>query len=205
MNRGELRQFVRDTAVIESTDVTDEILDQYLDEGYLKVVGREQWIFAEAGEHVTADGTYVFEMSTPATSIMDLFTGGQQLRQLSFDRIKTMFEMTPDAGTVSYYAFRQPNHIYVYPILPSGRILDVRFFKALTFPATDTAEPEWEESFHHLLADWCLRRVWEREEDAQLADSYHARFEAGMGEMRAFYGMTTVNEPPAVSTQGGAQ
>ena len=61
--------------------------------------------------------------------------------------------------------------------------------------ASMSASPEWHVSLHDLLVDYGLYRVWEREEYFDEAAKAYGKFIEGIGLMKRFYNMRTIDSP----------
>jgi hypothetical protein len=184
--------------VLNQYQLKDDVLDDYLDEGYRKVFGRAKWPFALRQSSVVPV-LGIIELPEDASSVKAVFVGDQQGREVQIDRMFEMLMFRPETD-IQYWAFSAPNEIMLYPIRRTGSAARVVYYALPAF----TTEIPWASEFHSVLADWVMFRAWEAEENPERSQASRAQFESTMSEMFGYYQLSSVAEPTGVvSVQGG--
>ncbi len=207
MDRDDLRDFVRDTVTVSTSEVDTALLDSYLDEGFGKVAGRAKWPFLVEELHLTLPSfSDSLTLPYPVLDVMSVITDVRKLRELSFPRFRTVEATQMDPGVTRYFAFRTPDRLYFNPAPDYNMAFRAMVHRSLTFPEAEQKDGiPWDEAFHTLIADWALYRVWQEEEDLESAAFYFQAFEDGIGKMVDFYGMSSVSAPPPVTASRGGK
>jgi len=199
MTRVELRQFVRDQAIVNDTEVPDALVDQYLNEGFSRVINRRVWPFAKGSEDLTSvAGQKVYPFVGSPRSIISVLdvTNRFYLRSMPFERFVVADNSYLSSTTTPTDFYFDEAELSLFPVpAVDGDLYTVWYRTAPTFAAGETEEPPWSEGYHTIIADWATSRVWEHEEDMDRADLYRARFESTMMELDRFYNIRTEDRP----------
>ena len=203
MNRGELRQLVRDISRTETHDVSNAVLDTYMAEGYGEVVSHRAWPwgYALAPEVVTLiDGTNEYTLDDSVKRVLAVIETEQRypLTKVSQNDWARTQESIDSTSRPVWYTFAAKT-LFLWPVPATTDTLDVYYYEHPSFGtpgAEDDADiPVFDDAFHTCLVDWSLSRLWEQEEDLEKADDYRQRFEVKLNRMAKFYNTEMIDRP----------
>jgi hypothetical protein len=110
----------------------------------------------------------------------------QELAQLDAD---VMYGGDPPSASEANFFYTWGESVFLLPV-PDTDETDaylVRYYRSATLLSNDTDSPEFDPSFHLILADYSIARVWEREEDIGKMEAADQRFDQGIERMAQFY------------------
>jgi hypothetical protein len=200
MTRAELRQYVRDLTLTQSHEVSDSLVDIFLQEGYFKLVTRHHWSWLHQDPHEFVPGTGVFDLEAfpvhPVIAIYDLAPSvGSNLPLTQITRSEsTFFLRTRPIGRAARFYFVEGQNLYFDPEPNDDEAFVCSYYADDGWDAgPDVVPGRVPEAFHtSILANYAIGRVWERQEDLDKADAYLGRFEMGIIDMTTQE--NTVNE-----------
>ena len=184
-----LRSQVRDMADLDETDLSNTLIDQFAREGFQRIYALERrWpILQETYTFNTVANQREYTISTigdirEIISIVDTSTQGARLTLIDYNQAEQTWLGNLDVAARPYfYSFwdkkiqlwAKPN--IVYP-------MTVRAFRnpVYTWLTDITEDIDLDEFFHAILPYFVLARVYQRQEDAQLAAMYLGTFEEGV-------------------------
>ncbi len=207
MNRGELRQLVRDISRTNVQDVADAVLDRYMDEGYFEVVSNRfwPWTYVQVPETVTMiPDVNEYSLTAAVKRIVAIVEVEQRysLRPVAqSDWVRTQESIRSTSRPI-WFSFTN-SVLYLWPVPASTDTLDVYYHTHPLWASDDAETPPFDETFHSIIADWALVRLWEQEEDFDKSDTYRSRFELKMQRMGQFYN-SEVNERPLIFGGGSS-
>ncbi len=199
MDRLELRTLVRGITRTEEQDVADANLDVYLDEGYSEVVSNREWPWGYSLTPVTVPmivGTNVYTLDDTVKRVLAVIELEQRypLKSVSQSDWARTQESIDSSSRPVWYTFTNKN-LHIWPVPATTDSLDVYYYEHPVWGGTDTDEPVFESSFHTIIADWAMSRLWEQEEDFEKADDYRQRFEVKLARMAKFYNTEMIDRP----------
>lgn len=208
-----IRDYVREQALIETDDWSSTKLDIVINEGYNEVSQRFNWPWLESSNlfSVTAD-QQGYDLSAIAAgseeiariqAIVDVDSRNRLVEigsNEAFQRFGGDFSSSSRAS--EFYIWADQVNLLPIPDTTEADAYKIYYYKKPTVLANDAAEPEWDEQFHYVLAQWCLARVWEREEDYEKGVAWQAKFDAQVERMARYYLDRAVNVPQVVGLRG---
>jgi len=203
VNRGELRQLVRDISRTETHDVSNAVLDTYMAEAYAEVVSHMVWPwgYALTPETVTlVVDQNEYTLDDKVKRVLAVIEKEQRypLTAVSQNDWARTQDSIHSTSRPVWYTFAK-NTLFLWPVPATTDSLDVYFYEhpAWGTPgAPDDADVlPYDEAFHTTIVDWSLSRLWEQEEDLEKADDYRRRFEVKLNRMVKFYNTEMVDRP----------
>lgn len=208
-----IRDYVREQALIETDDWASAKLDIVINEGYREVAQRFDWPFLESSNtfDVTA-GQQAYSLASVAAATESIATiqaivdtdRRQRLVEIGSNEAFQRFGGDWSESSRASEFFIWANEINLIPIPDTTEVdaYKIYYFKKPTVLANDAAEPEWDEQFHYVLAQWALARVWEREEDYEKGLAWQSKFDDQVERMARYYLDRAVNVPQVVGLRG---
>jgi len=199
MERSDMRTLVRTLSRVESHDVSDANLDIFLDEGYNEVVTNRVWSwgYALTPQTVTMeDGTDVYSLNAAVKRIIAVIETdrGYPLESISQTDWARRKEGIIATNSPLQFTFSKGD-LHLWPVPGTTNDLDIYYYEHPTFAAADASEPVFDSTFHTILVDWAMSRLWEVEEDFEKADDYRSRFEIKLIRMGKFYNSEIDDRP----------
>ena len=184
-----LRAQVRDMADLDETDLPNSLIDQFAREGFQRIYALERrWpILQETYTFNTVANQREYTISTigdirEIISIVDTSTQGARLTLIDYNQAEETWLGNLDVPSRPYFFSFWDKKIQlwakpdiVYPMI-------VRAFRnpVYTWLTDITENIDLDEFFHAILPYFVLARVYQRQEDAQLAAMYLGTFEEGV-------------------------
>ncbi len=199
MQRDEMRTLVRTLSKVGSHSVSDTELDVFLDEGYGEVVTNRTWSWGYALTPVTVtlvSGTDVYSLAASVKRIIAVVEAdqGYPLQAISQTDWARRKEATVATSTPLQYTFSKGD-LHVWPVPGVTDDLYVYYYEHPEFAAADASVPAFDETFHPILVDWAMSRLWEVEEDFEKAEDYRSRFEIKLIRMAKFNNSEVEDRP----------
>jgi len=212
MQRSELRQFARDQAVVNTHQVSDALIDQYLTEGYQNLLTRRNWPWAVGSQAlVAAADVAVYDLDAAVKKIVAVLDvdDDSYLRSETLERILVKTNTTIATTTpVQYYfdsgASGVAPTLRLFPVPATTRNYAIEYRTAPVFGADDTDIPPFDDLFHLCLGDWATYRIWEVEEDLDRSDASRARYETRVMDMIEWYNTQNEDRPMIYGQSKGA-
>ena len=207
-----LRSQVRDMADLDETDLSNTIIDQFAREGFQRIYALERrWpILQETYTFNTVANQREYTISTigdirEIISVVDTSTQGARLSLIDYNDAEQIWLGNLDTPSRPYfYSFWDKKLLLwakpdiVYP-------MTVRAFRNPVYTwLTDITETiDLDEFFHAILPYFVLARVYQRQEDSDLANMYMKSFEEGVAFARRDLMKASSAQPVVMS--GGRQ
>lgn len=191
MQRLELRQLVRDLTLVESHEASDGLVDNFLLEGYNKVVRRRKWSWLkQLPEVITVTGAPfdLTALAVPLISIYDLAPVAENqiaMHQITRSEQTFFLRARPLHVNRTQFYWVENNLLYFDPNPGQDTELIISYYGDPGWAAGDneipTAIPE---HWHSVtVGNYGCHRLWERQEDMDRSDAYLGRFEMAVSEM----------------------
>ena len=198
MNIGDMRAYIRSIVEIDSSDISDDVLDRFLGEGYDQVVYSEKrWPWYEVSTTFdTVSSTSDYTLATVGASVTNGLREVQAIRTddhvltfLGRDDGDIVYPLnSASTGDVYYWSFWADN-VRLYPTPSSAQTLYVRGYKspsAFGAGSLDSVSPsDFPEPFHVVIATYGISRAYEQQEDLEMAASYMNSFMRELDNLRA--------------------
>ena len=208
----QLREQVRDIADLDTSDLPNSLLDNFAKEGFQRIYSLERrWPYLqESYTFNTVVNQREYTISTlgdirEIISVVDSSTSGNRMTLIDYNNAEEIWLGNTDVASRPYfYSFWDkkiqlwPKPDNVYPIVARAYRNPVYTWLANVNEAIDI--DEW---FHALLPYFVLARVYQRQEDIELANAYMRSFEEGVGLARRDLMKSSSAQPVIMS--GGRQ
>jgi hypothetical protein len=209
VNIQEMRDYIRSVVDIDSSDISNDVLNRFIGEAYdLIVYNEKRWPFFEAA---TTFSTVAGQKDYPLATVGASVSGG--LREIaalrSNDNVITYVGRDEgDAahplssvatGSKPYWWSFWADSVRLYPTPSSAVTVTVRGYRnATAFGATsgDADTPsDLPDPFHILLATYGVARAYEQQEDPQMAGQYLGIFNQEFDNLKGRYTDTPAAQP----------
>ena len=207
-----LRSQVREMADLDETDLSDSIIDQFAREGFQRIYALERrWpILQETYTFNTVANQREYTISTigdirEIISVVDTSTQGARLSLIDYNDAEQIWLGNLDTPSRPYfYSFWDKKLLLwakpdiVYP-------MTVRAFRnpVYTWLTNINEDIDLDEFFHAILPYFVLARVYQRQEDSDLANMHMKSFEEGVAFARRDLMKASSAQPVVMS--GGRQ
>lgn len=184
-----LRSQVRDMADLDETDLPNSLIDQFAREGFQRIYALERrWpILQETYTFNTVANQREYTISTigdirEIISIVDTSTQGARLTLIDYNQAEETWLGNLDVPSRPYFFSFWDKKIQFWAKPDIVYPMTVRAFRNPVYTwLTDINEAiDLDEFFHAILPYFVLARVYQRQEDAQLAAMYLGTFEEGV-------------------------
>ena len=207
-----LRSQVRDMADLDETDLSNAVIDQFAREGFQRIYALERrWPYLqETYTFNTVVGQREYTISTigdirEIISVLDTSSSGARLTLIPYDNAEEIWLGNTDVPSRPYFYSFWDKKIQLWAKPDAVYPITVRAYRNPVY--TWLSDPDeiidLDEWFHALLPYFVLGRVYQRQEDAQLAQMHLNSFEQGVGLARRDLMKASSAQPVIMS--GGRQ
>ena len=172
MNIGDMRAYIRSIVEIDSSDISDDVLNRFLGEGYDQVVYSEKrWPWYEVSTTFdTVSSTSDYTLATVGASVTNGLREVQAIRTddhvltfLGRDDGDIVYPLNSASTGDFYYWSFWANNVRLYPTPSSAQTLYVRGYKspsAFGAGSLDSVSPsDFPEPFHVVIATYGVAAV----------------------------------------------
>ena len=207
-----LRSQVRDMADLDSTDLSDSVIDQFAREGFQRIYALERrWpILQESYTFSTVAEQREYAISTigdirEIISVVDTSTQGARLTLIDYNAAEEIWLGNLDVSSRPYFYSFWNKKIQLWAKPDIVYPMTVRAFRNPVYTWLDDTEEEidLDEWFHAILPYFVLARVYQRQEDSDLASMYLRSFDEGVAFARRDLMKASSAQPVVMS--GGKQ
>ena len=184
-----LRSQVRDMADLDETDLSNTLIDQFAREGFQRIYALERrWpILQETYTFNTVANQREYTISTigdirEIISVVDTSTQGARLTLIDYNQAEETWLGNLDVASRPYFYSFWDKKLQLWAKPDIVYSMTVRAFRnpVYTWLTDITENIDLDEFFHAILPYFVLARVYQRQEDAQLAAMYLGTFEEGV-------------------------
>jgi hypothetical protein len=184
-----LRAQVRDMADLDETDLPDSLIDQFAREGFQRIYALERrWpILQETYTFNTVANQRAYTISTigdirEIISVVDTSAQGARLTLIDFNEAEETWLGNLDVASRPYFYTFWDKQLLLWAKPDIVYPMTVRAFRnpVYTWLTNVNENIDLDEFFHAILPYFVLARVYQRQEDAQLAAMYLGTFEEGV-------------------------
>ena len=184
-----LRAQVRDMADLDETDLPNSLIDQFAREGFQRIYALERrWpILQETYTFNTVANQRAYTISTigdirEIISVVDTSAQGARLTLIDFNEAEETWLGNLDVASRPYFYAFWDKQLLLWAKPDAVYPMTVRAFRnpVYTWLTDITENIDLDEFFHAILPYFVLARVYQRQEDAQLAAMYLGTFEEGV-------------------------
>ena len=207
-----LRSQVRDMADLDSTDLSDAVIDQFAREGFQRIYALERrWpILQETYTFNTVANQREYTISTigdirEIISVVDTSTQGARLTLIDYNDAESIWLGNLDVASRPYFYSFWDKKLQLWAKPDIVYPMTVRAFRnpVYTWLTDITEEIDLDEFFHSILPYFVLARVYQRQEDSDLSNMYMKSFEEGVAFARRDLMKASSAQPVVMS--GGRQ
>jgi len=207
-----LRSQVRDMADLDETDLSNTIIDQFAREGFQRIYALERrWpILQETYTFNTVANQREYTVSTigdirEIISVVDTSTQGARLSLIDYNDAESIWLGNLDVASRPYFYSFWDKKLQLWAKPDIVYSMTVRAFRnpVYTWLSNITENIDLDEWFHAILPYFVLARVYQRQEDSDLANMYMKSFEEGVAFARRDLMKASSAQPVVMS--GGRQ
>jgi len=214
----EMRDYIRSVVDIDSSDISDDVLNRFLGEGYdLIVYSDKRWPFYEVqNTFPTVADQKDYSLAEVGVNITN---GLREINALRTDRHVITFVGRDEGDVVypietnttgepwwwSYWA----ESVRLYPTPSSVLTVSVRGYgdpTAFGAGSADTVSPsDLPTPFHVVVATYGLARAYEQQEDPTMANQYFAIFQQEFTNLKARYNDMPAPQPVLLNSRSASR
>jgi len=207
-----LRSQVRDMSDLDEVDLSDAVIDQFAREGFQRIYALERrWpILQETYTFNTVANQREYTISTigdirEIISVVDTSTQGARLTLIDYNDAEGIWLGNLDVASRPYFYSFWDKKIQLWAKPDIVYSMTVRAFRnpVYTWLTNITESIDLDEWFHAILPYFVLARVYQRQEDSDLANMYLKSFEEGVALARRDLMKASSAQPVVMS--GGKQ
>ena len=207
-----LRTQVRSMADLDEEDLPDAIVDQFAREGFQRIYALERrWPYLQESYNFdTVVGQREYTISTigdirEIISVLDTSSSGARLTLIPYDNAEEIWLGNTDVPSRPYFYSFWDKKIQLWAKPDAVYPITVRAYRNPVYTWLSNLDEmiDLDEWFHALLPYFVLGRVYQRQEDAQLAQMHLNSFEQGVGLARRDLMKASSAQPVVMS--GGRQ
>lgn len=214
MQISEMRSYIRSVVDIDSSDISDDVMNRFLGEAYDVIVYSEKrWPFFEVSTTFsTTGGTEDYALATVGASVTNglreiasLRTDDHVIQYLGRDTGDIVYPLDSTTSGDPWYWSYWADNVRLYPTPGSGETVYVRGYKnpaAFGAGSSDATEPsDLPTPFHMVLATYGIARAYEQQEDPTMASQYFSIFNQELENLRARYEDTPAPQPVRLNSR----
>lgn len=214
MQISEMRSYIRSVVDIDSSDISDDVMNRFLGEAYDVIVYSEKrWPFFEVSTTFsTSGGTKDYALATVGASVTNglreiasLKTDDHVIQYLGRDTGDIVYPLDSTTSGDPWYWSYWADNVRLYPTPGSGETVYVRGYKnpaAFGAGSSDATEPsDLPTPFHMVLATYGIARAYEQQEDPTMASQYFSIFNQELENLRARYEDTPAPQPVRLNSR----
>lgn len=185
----QLRAVVREITDLDTADLSDSLLNMYMNDGYYRILDLEKrWPFLEttftfttvANQKAYNIAAMTADPIAQIVSVIDNTATGVRLDNISHDEGELAFNGTQDvSGEPLFYSFWK-GEINLFPKPNNARVLNVRGYREPTDWITTGGAVDASANLHLPLVYYACSRVYQRLEDPDMANEYKRSFDEGV-------------------------
>ena len=193
MNLADVRTMVRDISDLDTVDLPNALLDTFVKEAFQRIVALERrWPFFQETYTVnTVIDQRPYSIAgigdiREIISIVETTASGNRFTEIAYDDAEDIWLGNTDVAGRPYFWAVWDAQIHLYPKPDAVYPLTVRAYRNPTYTwlANTAIEIDLDGWFHILLAYYALARVYQRQEDGEMAAMYQRSFEEGVAMAR---------------------
>lgn len=184
--RAELRALVRAQLDMDADELTDALIDPWLEDGFERTLAVEDsWPFLEHHWDITTvnDQVAYTKASLAAadadlhaidniSSLLDITSTPFPLAHLPHDRAEQMFGLGADGGGVPAYWSEWGGSIHLWQAPDAARTVRVRGYRKPSWATGDAVQPDADARLHMALFFFACAMAYSQQEDEVLSASY---------------------------------
>lgn len=204
-----IRDQVRNTVELDTTDIPDSLIDLFVQEGYDHIVHAEhRWIFYETNFTFTCvpgQRAYAFSDIDPTLEVLDgVEHDSWMCMPIAHQLAQGQYAGSTVLGTPTNFSV-WADSMYLWPTPSEARTITVRGYRKPTdwIARGSGATPDLPESFHPLLVLWALHRTYMQQDDMQMGQVLRQMFTEQFRNLRNDYTQALFPEPSIMGATHG--
>lgn len=188
-----IRSFVRTITDLDSSDISDDLLNMYIRDGYYRILDLEKrWKFLEktftfntvTGQRAYTVANFTADPVSEVISVVDNTAIGNRLDRIGFDMAEQTYVGSYDiSGNPLFYAVWD-GQIHLYPKPNNVRTLTCRGYREPTDWITSGGNVDASKNLHLPLVYYACSRIYQRLEDTGMSAEYKRAFDEGVALAR---------------------
>lgn len=188
-----VRLMVRNISDLDTTDLPNSVLDDFAKEAFQRIIVLERrWpMYQETYTFSTVANTRAYTIATigdirEVVSLVDTSSSGNRLTMISFDDAEEIWLGATDTASRPYFYALWDSQIHLYAKPDAVYSISVRAYRnpLYTWTTSILTAIDCDDWFHILIVYFILSRVYQRQEDPELAQMYLKSFEEGVAMAR---------------------
>tara|TARA_R100000458_G_C8237053_1_gene217098 strand:- start:208 stop:897 length:690 start_codon:yes stop_codon:yes gene_type:complete len=213
-----MRTYVRSVVDIDSTDISDDVLNRFLGEGYdLIVYSEKRWPFYEVSTtFTTSASTKDYTLATVGASVTNglreiaaLRTDNHVISYVGRDEGDVVYPLEGNTSGSPWWWSFWADSVRLYPTPTASETIYVRGYKdpaAFGAGSSDSAEPsDLPTPFHIVIATYGIARAYEQQEDPTMAGQYFQIFNQELDNLRARYDDMPAPQPVLLNSRSASR
>jgi len=193
VNLAEVRTMVRDISDLDTVDLPNSLLDTFVKEAFQRIIALERrWPFYQETytlNTVASQRPYTISAIgdiREIISIVETTASGNRFTEIAYDEAEDVWLGNTDVPGRPYFWAVWDGQIHLYPKPDVVYPLTIRAYRnpSYTWLSNTATEIDMDNWFHILLAYYALSRVYQRQEDNEMAVMYQRSFEEGVAMAR---------------------
>ena len=218
----QIRDTVRDIIDIDSTDITDTVMNRIIGQGYDTIVYSEKrWPFYEiATTFSTVAGQSEYSLSTVGASvtidsenvgvreIVALKNDDHIFRFIGRDDADFNYALNVNTSSDPWEWSFWNDTLKLYPTPNTAETIYVRGFrnaKAFGDGVSDTVEPDLPDPFHSVLTTYAIAKAYLQQEDPTMAAQYMQNFRVELDNVARRYADMPAPQPIVANSRKGTR
>lgn len=200
-NRAQLREWVREQTLLETDDIPNELLNDWLDQAIYEIASRFDWPWTASSftiDTVAGQAAYDIPSDVGRIEIIVDTDARRALTEESASAIWRRYGGLPPSGTPTcFYVWGSTLNLVPTPSATETDAYTAYHYGAPALMTDDTDTPPFDARFHRVTAFYAMGLAWEREEDYPKAEKAFFDFSDGVDRMARFY-LDRANDQPMI-------
>jgi hypothetical protein len=200
-NRADLRNWVREQTLLESDDISNDLVNDWLDQAHREVAARFDWAWLATSSTlsvVAEQQAYPLPADLGRIEAVVSNTKRRRLHEESPSKVWSSYGGVSTFGEPrSFYVWGNNLHLVPVPSASETDAFTIYYYGSPNLMGSDTATPEFDPRFHVLLAVYAVGLAWQREEEYAKAERAFDEFSDGIDRMARHY-LDRANDYPMI-------
>lgn len=200
-----IRDQVRNTVELDSTDIPDTLIDLFVQEGFDHIAHSERrWAFYESSytfSSVASQRTYTLSSIAPTLESIDGIEHDLwMLLPISHQLAQGQYAGSSVTGVPTNFSV-WGDILYLWPTPSDARTFTMRGYRGPTdwIASGSGSTPDLPVAFHPLLVLWALHRAYMQQDDAQMGQMLRGMFNEQLRNLRRDYTSSMAAEPSIIA------
>jgi len=217
MTIAQMRTQVRSIVDIDSTDISDTVMDNILGQGYdLIVYSEKRWPFFEATTTFsTVAGQKDYTLATVGASVTQGLREVAALRNddhiigfIGSDNADSNYPLNVASSGSPWNWSYWNDTVRLYPTPDGVQTIHVRGLRdasAFGTGVSDSTEPDLPDPFHAILVTYAIGKAYLQQEDPVMANQYQSQFIADLDNVARRYADVPAPQPMIANSRSSSR